>query len=141
VEIWNRALYAIQDVPFTGWGLGTFREVIWVLYPLFTISPGTDLAHAHNVFLQVALDTGLPGLVAYLALLSVAGIVGWRMARRDETLRPLALGLLAGLAALHVYGLTDALAPGSKPGLTFWMALGLLAAMERLLHEEEAVSP
>jgi putative inorganic carbon (HCO3(-)) transporter len=141
VEIWNRALYAIQDVPFTGWGLGTFREVIWVLYPLFTISPGTDLAHAHNVFLQVALDTGLPGLVAYLALLSVAGIVGWRVARRDETLRPLALGLLAGLAALHVYGLTDALAPGSKPGLTFWMALGLLAAMERLLHEEEAVSP
>lgn len=140
VEIWNRALYAIQDVPFTGWGLGTFREVLWLLYPLFTIPPGTDLAHAHNVFLQVALDAGLPGLVAYLALLCVAGVVGWRVARRDEALRPLALGLLAGLVALHVYGLTDALAPGSKPGLTFWMALGLLAAMERLLPEEGAVS-
>jgi hypothetical protein len=39
---------------------------------------------------------------------------------------------MAGLVALHVYGLTDALAPGSKPGLIFWLALGLLAVAERL---------
>ncbi|MGC9356807.1 MAG: O-antigen ligase family protein [Anaerolineae bacterium] len=132
VEIWSRALYAIQDFPFTGCGLGTFREVIWILYPLFTIESGSDIAHAHNMFLQVAVDTGLPGLIAYLALLGIAGTVGWRIAKRDRRLRPLALGLVAGLIALHVYGLTEALAPGSKPGLIFWLALGLLAVMERL---------
>lgn len=132
VEIWSRALYAIQDFPFTGCGLGTFREVIWILYPLFTIESGSDIAHAHNMFLQVAVDTGLPGLIAYLALLGIAGMVGWRIAKRDRRLRPLALGLVAGLIALHVYGLTETLAPGSKPGLIFWLALGLLAVMERL---------
>lgn len=132
VEIWSRALYAIQDFPFTGCGLGTFREVVWLLYPLFTIPPTTDFAHAHNVFLQVAVDVGLPGLIAYLALLGVAGVLAWRVARADAGLRPLALGLLAGLVALHTYGLTDALAPGSKPALVVWIALGLLAAMDRL---------
>ena len=54
------------------------------------------------------------------------------VARQDARLRPLALGLLAGLVALHVYGLTDALAPGSKPALIFWCALGVLAALEKI---------
>lgn len=132
VEIWSRALYAIQDFPFTGVGLGAFRQVVNLLYPLFTVGPDVDIAHAHNIFLQVALDVGLPGLIAYLALLWVAGVLGWQAARRGSPLiRALALGLLAGLAGLHVYGLTDALALGSKPGIAFWMSLGLLVGLWR----------
>lgn len=139
VEIWSRALYAAQDFPFTGCGLGTFREVVWILYPLFTVSPGTDIAHAHNIFLQVTVDAGFPGLIAYLALLGTAGGLGWRLASGDEsTYCWLPLGLLSGLIALHIYGLTDALAPGSKPGLIFWFALGLLAVMEKWSGAEKA---
>ncbi|MEA3396275.1 MAG: O-antigen ligase family protein [Chloroflexota bacterium] len=137
VEIWSRALYAIQDFPFTGCGLGTFRKVLWILYPLFTISPGHDIAHAHNMFLQTAVDTGLPGLIAYLALLGSAAAVGWRVARRNVSLRPLSLGLLSGLVALHVYGLTDALAPGSKPAVILWLALGLFTGMAAMGDDEE----
>jgi len=132
LEIWSRALYAIQDFPFTGCGLGAFRRVVHVLYPLFLTGPDTDVGHAHNIFLQTALDVGLPGLVAYLALLLVAGAVCWRWARTGGPLaRPLALGLAAGLVGLHAYGLTDALALGSKPVVAFWFALGLVAGLER----------
>lgn len=137
VEIWSRAVYAIQDFPFTGVGLGTFRRVVGLLYPLFTISPDIDIAHAHNIFLQVALDVGVPGLIAYLALLWVAGAVAWHVARRGPPLlQALAIGLLAALVSLHLYGLTDALALGSKPGLAFWMILGLLAALPRVMDTE-----
>lgn len=133
VEIWSRALYAIQDFPFTGTGLGTFRRVVHLLYPLFTISPDVDIAHAHNMFLQVTLDVGLPGLIAYLALLWLAGVLAWQVARRGSPmLRALAIGLLAGIIGLHFYGLTDALALGSKPGVAFWMILGLLAALPKV---------
>jgi putative inorganic carbon (HCO3(-)) transporter len=128
LEIWSRALYAIQDFPFTGCGLGTFRRMVWVLYPIYDQPPGFDLAHAHNVFLQTALDFGLPGLVAYLGLLGVACAAGWQMARRPGRSRWLGLGLLAGLFGLHVYSMTDALAPGSRPHFLLWWALGLLAA-------------
>jgi len=127
LEIWSRALYAIQDFPFTGCGLGTFRRVVHVLYPLFLVSPDTDIAHAHDVFLQVALDLGLPGLVSYLALLLVAGWVGWQRSRGGGAGRWLALGVLAGLAGFHVYGIADTLALGSKPSFLFWWLLGLLA--------------
>lgn len=136
LEVWTWAVAGIQDFPFSGMGLGSFRQAAWRFYPL-SIPSSYDIAHAHNIFLQVALDLGLPGLIAYLGLLLVAAHTGWRTARRDPALRPGVIGLLAGLAALHVYGLTDALAPGSKPALLFWLALGLLAAMGRLEANRE----
>lgn len=127
-ELWPWALTAIGDFPFTGVGLGAFRQVAFRLYPL-ALSPEYDIAHAHNIFLQTALDVGLPGLIVYLAILLIAAVSGWRVARHHVGYRPVSLGLLAGLAALHIYGLADALALGSKPAVVLWLALGLLAAM------------
>lgn len=130
-ELWPWAVTAISDFPFTGVGLGTFRQVAFRLYPL-PLSPGFDIGHAHNVFLQTALDVGLPGLAVYIAILLVAAAVGWQVARSGASYRAVSLGILAGLVAHHVYGLADALALGSKPGLVFWLLLGLLTAMRRL---------
>lgn len=132
VEIWSRALYAIQDFPFTGCGLGAFRRVVPLLYPLFTVSPDTDIAHAHNIFLQTATDIGLPGLIAYLGLLGLAAVTAWQVQPRHG------LPLFAALLALHTYGLTDALALGSKPGIIFWAALGLLTALQANHRSREA---
>lgn len=97
-----------------------------------------DIAHAHNIFLQVALDVGLPGLIAYLAILLLAFWEGWQSARLDKALRPYALGLLGGLVALHIFGLTDALALGAKPGLLFWINIGLLTAMRQVRQADRA---
>jgi putative inorganic carbon (HCO3(-)) transporter len=128
-EVWHWSLEAIEDFPFTGLGLGAFRRAAPRLYPL-DVPYDYDIAHAHNIFLQVALDTGLPGLVAYIAVLALALVVGLNIARRSLPFRAWALGLLGCLCALHAFGLADALAPGSKPGLLFWLMLGLLAAMQ-----------
>lgn len=132
-ELWPWAVTAISDFPLTGVGLGAFRLVAFRLYPL-PLSPQFDIGHAHNVFLQTALDVGLPGLAVYLAILLVALVVGWQVARSDLGYRAISLGILAGLVAHHVYGLADTLALGSKPGLVFWLLLGLLAAAHRLTH-------
>ena len=132
-ELWPWAVTAISDFPLTGVGLGAFRLVAFRLYPL-PFSPQFDIGHAHNVFLQTALDVGLPGLAVYLAILLVALVVGWQVARSDLGYRAISLGILAGLVAHHVYGLADTLALGSKPGLVFWLLLGLLAAAHRLTH-------
>lgn len=128
--LWPWAITAIGDFPLTGIGLGAFRQAAFRLYPL-PLPVEQDIAHAHNIFLQTALDLGLPGLIAYGAVLILAAVIGWRVARRSADLRAVSLGLLAGLAALHVFGLADALALGAKPGLVFWFALGLLAAMNK----------
>ena len=130
-ETWRWVLVSVQDFPFTGSGLGAFRQLMRRLYPI-NVDPTFEIAHAHNIYLQTAVDLGLPGLVVYLAILLVAAAIGWQVARRDKQLRPLVLGLLAGVAALHIFGVGDALALGSKPGLLFWVALGLLTAARRV---------
>lgn len=125
-EVWRWALAAIQDFPFTGTGLGSFRVVVRRLYPL-NVEPTYDIAHAHNVFLQMALDLGLPGLIVYIGLISLVCYLGVWAARRNDEQRPFILGILGGLAALHLFGLTDALALGSKPHLIFWIMMGLIS--------------
>jgi putative inorganic carbon (hco3(-)) transporter len=147
VEIWSRAIFGIQDFPFTGMGMNTFRKVAPVLYPLFNVSPEIDIGHAHNEFLQAALDLGIPGLVAFLAL-----YIGsfwmltdtWRTTRcvnpgteyRSLVTRFLVIGLGGGLLAHLLYGLTDAVSLGAKPGILFWILLGLITALHKQTQEQ-----
>jgi putative inorganic carbon (HCO3(-)) transporter len=137
-EIWSRAIYGIQDFAFTGMGMNAFRRVVPVLYPLFSIDPTMDIGHAHNAFLQAALDLGIPGLIAYLSVhvSAFAMLVStWRRRGRlpfpEPLSRALILGLGGGLAAHLIYGLTDAVALGAKPGVLWWMLLGLVASLYR----------
>lgn len=133
-EVWRWGITAVQDFPFTGTGLGTYRRVVRRFYPI-NVAPDYDISHAHNLYLQTALDTGLPGLIIYLALIFLAVIMAWQTAKWSERLRPFAVGFLSVLAALHIFGLTDALALGSKTTLVFWVMLGILSAMHRVAQK------
>jgi putative inorganic carbon (HCO3(-)) transporter len=126
VEIWSRAIWAIQDVPLTGLGMNVFRSAIFLLYPTFQISAGFNLGHAHNELLQAALDLGLPGLIGFLAL--YIGAIGMLIPaiRSSGAWRFLALGLFGGLLAHFVFGIIDAVALGAKPGFLFWWLLGMV---------------
>ncbi len=149
LEIWSRAIYGIQDFPFTGMGMNTFRHIVHVFYPLILIGPDFDIGHAHNEFLQAALDLGIPGLVAFLALhISAFWMLkeSWQMAQksliREQQLisqspvfttelmtKTIILGFGSGLFAHMIYGLMDAVALGAKPGVLFWIFLGLISGL------------
>ncbi len=137
MEIWTRAVYLIQDFPFTGIGMGAFREVTNRLYPYFLLGPNADVPHAHNLFLQVAVDLGIPGLAAWLGLLTVGVISAWRIHRwghgaRDSWSAGLGAGLLAAQLALVVHGLVDAAVWGAHSGIVVWLLWGVCAAAYNL---------
>jgi putative inorganic carbon (HCO3(-)) transporter len=142
LEIWSRALYMLQDFPFTGIGMGTFRQVANLLYPFFLAAPNADIPHAHNIFLQVGVDLGLPGLIAWLALLLLVIACAWLGYRRsrergDVVLTGLSTGLLASQAALIVHGLTDAATWGTRPAAVLWAIWGLAVAAFMLTSKQE----
>ena len=128
-EIWQRALYGIADFPLTGMGLGTFRQVMPVFYPFDLFGSGYDFAHAHSLYLQTALDLGLPGLAAFLLVLLAAVTTLARLCRQTTIREPAhywLVGLGGALLGHLVYSLFDAVALGAKPGVALWFLLGLI---------------
>lgn len=130
--LWRNAWLSIQDFPFTGSGFGIFQIVASHLYPL-QIPPSYYFGHAHNFWLQAAIDFGLPGLAALLViygggLFHVYGI--WQNGRADASrsvlLGPmLALGMLGSMVAHLIHGMTDSVSMGSTPNLLFWYLFAL----------------
>ncbi|MBI3942858.1 MAG: O-antigen ligase family protein [Chloroflexi bacterium] len=143
-EIWSHAFYAIRDFPLTGIGIGTFGLAIPLFYPYITLSPGTSIYHAHNLFLQVGADLGIPGLVAFIALiLSIAmvGFAGWRHWQKTATseMQGLILGSLGALCVMLIHGMVDAVTWNlNKPALLVWAALGLLSAAGQLAARQDS---
>lgn len=133
--LWQRAIVAIHEFPFTGLGFNAFRRVVHVLYPFPHLDPSVDVAHAHNQVLQVGVDLGVLGLVAYLVLWmdlfgSLVAVIT-RLPRRVPH-RQIAVALVVGLLAHFLFGITDAVPLGAKPGVAFWLIAALAAATSRL---------
>jgi putative inorganic carbon (HCO3(-)) transporter len=108
------------------------------MYQASLISPDIDVAHAHNHMLQAALDLGIPGVVAYASIwLSAAALLVVVCRRADERIhRAMASGLGAGFIAHFVFGMTDAIALGSKVGVLFWLMLALTVGLHRVATGE-----
>ena len=140
LDIWSRALAMIRDMPYTGIGLNTFSILQSQFYPGFLL--GLE-PHAHNLYLQTALDLGLPGLFAFLWILAAWFSTlrrNYRLATRWEY-RILLLGLAAGIISYLAHGLIDAMMLGSKPGVAFWILLGMGASLPIVAIPEKETSP
>ncbi len=131
MEVWQRGWMMVQDFPLTGIGIGTYTVVAHALYPFFIAAPNEVVPHAHNQFLEVAIDLGIPGLSVYVALLAVFVFCAVRADRAasDAGVRAMIAGLVCGMIAHHVFGLTDAFILGTKPGLLMWIYFAIVAAV------------
>ncbi len=129
-QIWRIASWMISDFPFTGVGMGTFNDVAMRLYPLPAVSdPG-----AHNLYLQVGVDLGIPGLIAFASILILAiymssSSISSLAAQDNRAFRALSVGLLAGITALLFHGLIDVTVWGTRVGFLPWLMIGLVTAV------------
>jgi O-antigen ligase len=104
---WQAAVRMIETHPWTGVGFSNYQPV-YEQYRL--LNWPMPLGHAHNIYLNVAAETGLPGLLAYLGL----WIAIFALTIRTLGRPPLASG------------------GGRQSGAYRWLALGLLGAWVHL---------
>jgi len=100
---WLAGLRMIEAHPIAGVGLNQFRRL--VLSYETNDKPVQSLAH--NTYIEVAAELGIPGLVAYLALIW-SGFRALSRAARPETqpmLREVAIGFQAAMIAAVVCAL------------------------------------
>ncbi len=92
------------------------------------------LSSAHNQFLHVAVELGIPALIAYLAILLLMGYMCVQVWKTSDAawMRMTALGLGWGQLAFLFFGLTDAIQPGAKVGILFWISLALISVLYQL---------
>jgi len=133
VEIWSRAIYMIQDFSFTGIGMGSYMDVADLLYPFFLAAPG-KIEHAHNLFLQVAVDLGIPGLIAWLSIFLGVCLSAWQLYKYgknnlDGWAAGLGAGFLGSQLALIIHGSMDAVTWGMvRPAPLVWGLWGTAVA-------------
>lgn len=60
VGIWDSSLAAWKDAPYFGWGVGSWNEV-YPRYSSVNIDAPRTSSDAHNIFLQVLVETGVIG--------------------------------------------------------------------------------
>ncbi|MBC7261743.1 MAG: O-antigen ligase family protein, partial [Chloroflexi bacterium] len=127
LDIWSRALAMIQDLPYTGVGLDMFPVIQSNFYPGVMIGPEP---HAHQLFLQIAVDLGLPGLLAFLWLLASLSIAAVKTYQHcpNAPQRAILLGAIGGVVSFIASGFLDTIW-AAKPGVLLWFVLGLVAAL------------
>ncbi len=105
LSYWRVALSVALDHSATGVGLGNFR----IAYGPYQYLGAGDVQNAHNAVLQAWCETGLPGVIAFLAFWGVFLWKGQQFIRTEAepARRYLLLGLYGGVLAFLLHSLLD----------------------------------
>ena len=129
-KIWSIALERIAEAPLLGHGFG--REILASAFQSETPQYGhhPELRHAHNVFLDIALQLGWTGVVLFVAILALLAIEFARALKRRETCPAGILGI-AVIGGFITKNLTDDFFYRQN-GLVFWAVMGALLGLTRM---------
>ena len=138
--IWEVTWAMIQTRPLVGIGYGNYQKQFTVFrdsrredahfQSLVWTQQQEDTPYAHNEYLHLWVESGVLGLVAFLALVGLAGWEMLKVAWRDASSY-----LWAGLGIITVMLVHSLVSyPLRLPlnGMIFWLALGILVGSTRL---------
>ena len=106
IKMWKKTMLMVKDHPLTGVGTGNWRIVI-NSYGLGGTIMGKGIYgpdRTHNTYLQIASETGIPGILFYIGMWVLIAIAGFKLVRttKDDNKKIITILMLAGLSALAV---------------------------------------
>jgi O-antigen ligase len=124
MEIWRGAVRMIQAHPWWGVGYGAFNRFI----PHYTQGRISNM-NAHNTFLMIAAELGLPALAVFLSLIGLTAASAVRLYRRaqDPLMRAIALGVVAGMAGMVAANQFTVCLRSPEVTGYLWILCGLMA--------------
>ena len=125
IGIWRVTLTNVPEVPLLGGGPGTLY-----LRTVKVLSSGVVARLAHSVYLQYLVDTGILGLLSYLAIIVTSLFV-----RRRDQWKPVHFALILAALSYAAQDFFNLGVPVASP--FFWIVLGLL---QTETHEKTSVA-
>ncbi len=120
--------------PFFGFGVGNY------MLALDTYNTNWSIAlPVHNVFLWLAADTGIFGIIFFYGIIFVSLRKLWIIIRKHQyPYCRIALAVFTGLVAYILDGLTNPLFRESTVYMMFWILIAMSVALTRIYHEKQA---
>ena len=117
---WEEATALIKKYPLTGSGLNTYSKL--------------ENMYAHNCYLQMGAEIGIPGLLAFLVMVGVVFLRALRSLAelKDPYWEAMLVAFLSGMAAFLIQSFFDTTLYSVQLGALFWVMVGLIGAVSRV---------
>lgn len=138
VALWESTIAMIEDKPLLGIGWGSY----WLVYPeydFFLNNPNVKIFHAHNMYLNIAAEIGIPGLLAFLAIMYGHVRLALLVLRNSFECwsSGLMLGIIAAIAGVIINGLTDYVLFNIQLSMLYWLLNGLIVVVWQQKHQRQ----
>ncbi|WP_196603213.1 O-antigen ligase family protein [Pectinatus haikarae] len=130
LALWESTVEMVLDHPLLGIGWGAYYFV-YPSYDFYMQGNFIKIVHAHNMYLNIAAETGIIGLLSFIVCLG--GSI-WRALlnyKRLPTnfLRGTLLGCGLALSAIALNGLTDFVLFNTRLSMFFWSVIAVISAL------------
>lgn len=131
IQVWQTVLPILKDYWFTGLGLGNETLLrVSKNYYIF-VAKGSIPSHSHNLYLQLWIETGLPGILAFFAFLGTIikkSIKFFYQNKRDAFINNILIAGLSALVGTLAIGMAEYVWFYPRVMLFFWAVIGIMLA-------------
>ena len=130
--LWESTMVMIEEHPLLGVGWGAYF-LAYPDYNFFIQEEGVLIFHAHNMYLNMLAEVGIPGGMAFLLAFFAQGILCWRNYRHgnDSFTKSMGLGGVLMVMALSVISMGDHVLFSRSVSFCFWSLSALCASCRK----------
>lgn len=134
---WDQALGIIWEYPITGSGVGTFFRISRHYHFSDTPHP-RRIENAHNYYLQLCADLGIPALLIFLGIILFTFKAGFEVLKKGLVENRMVKGLLFGASVYLITMLTGHPLLLSNQQFLFWFVIAVISVTYREFRSDVA---
>lgn len=126
---WKGSLRMLADHFASGIGVG--QSAFSQIYPLYAYVGNEITAHSHNLYLEIAVELGIMGLLVFLAVIFMTAQRGFGCIKYNSADRTAISGVsaaMAGVFGVLVHGMFDYVWYNYRVFFMIWVMIGVLCA-------------
>lgn len=134
IGIWVGTILILKEFILSGIGIGV--GAFHTVYPLFSYR-AMVAHHSHNLFLQIATEAGILGIVAFVTIIIFLFFKSVKVYSQSSRIKSLlVLSIVAAIIGFMAQSMFDYSFYNYRVMLVFWQIIGFLMAIKHVVFDE-----